>query len=986
MAQEETLHKMTARQGQSQGERHPKALGAHFADLDERTPEAFFLFTQNFSKLVQYYRGTINPSDPPPDPMPDWSRFFEYDLSTLPGKNGGTPPHLALFLAFLELYKTPQEVMNRITGRHLDFYYQSVLRLQERGALADRAHIVIALKKNASPIEISQEQLFSAGKDATGVELFYAPTGTTVMNLAKVASLHSFFLDKAGEGGHGVVRYASVANSSDGIGGALVADDPKWHGFGHAELPSGDVGFALASPVLLMTEGTRTVNATLILANVDPEKLSDASLNGAFEAFLTGEKGWLGPYTLSPTLSSSSALLFTLIVQDTGAVIAYDVALHGGTYATTAPILKLLLKPNLNIGYNDFSGVTLTKAEIEVTVSGVTSLALENDTGILDPQKPFLPFSAQPTAGSRFWMGYEEAFSKKLSQIEAKIVWKDVPPSLSTHYTGYGTPLDNNGQSVGNNKYFTAAVIFQENGRGIGGGSVKLFHASDATLEQTFSFTGGTIASQTIDAIIFSLEKSFLHSTYRKKHVENLVTYSKEGGTLLLLNEPYTPVVQTIQLSYNAFSGEVDIESGDLDDNLQFFHLTPFGSMREQGVLRNALTFLGNKKVSLLPSFDHEGELLIGFGDLDAGASVNVLFQVAEGSADPDLPQATIVWFVLCGNYWKPLGTREVLLDTTDQLLTSGTLQFIVPTEATRSNTILPADRIWIKGAIQENVTAVCQLIEVAANAIEVRFSDNGNDPNHLKTALPAKRIAKMTNKPSAVQTITQPYGSFGGRPIEQERSFRTRVSERLRHKNRCITAWDYERVILEAFPHIHQVKCIPHATDGETDGDWLAPGQVLIVLIPNLANKNAMDPLQPKVDARTLSQVSAHLERRTGMRVGVKVKNPSYQKIQVDFKVRFHPGYEFNYYSEQLKQKLVAFLSPWAYDASRTLSFGGRVYRSVLLDFVEEVEYVDYVTDFKMYTYRDVNPGMDVPEARPDRPDAILVSETTHTIGEVEG
>jgi hypothetical protein len=402
--------------------------------------------------------------------------------------------------------------------------------------------------------------------------------------------------------------------------------------------------------------------------------------------------------------------------------------------------------------------------------------------------------------------------------------------------------------------------------------------------------------------------------------------------------------------------------------------------MQEQGILRSAFTFLGNKKVSLLPLFDHEGELLIGFTDLDAGASVNVLFQVAEGSADPDLSQETIVWSVLCGNYWKPFETGEVVLDTTDQLLTSGTLQFVIPTEATRSNTILPADQIWIKGAIQENVTAVCQLIEVAANAIEVQFVDNGNDPNHLKTALPAKTIAKMKSKLSAVQAITQSYGSFGGRPIEQERSFNRRVSERLRHKNRCMTAWDYERVILEAFPHIHQVKCIPHAT-GES---WLAPGHVLIVVIPNLANKNAVDPLQPKVDARTLSEATAHLEQLTGMRVRVKVGNPSYQKVQVDFKVRFHPGYEFNYYSEQLKQKLVEFLSPWTYDGNRTLSFGGRVYRSVLLDFVEEVEYVDYITDFKMYSYIEVSHGMDIPEASPVRPDALLVSEATHMIGEV--
>ena len=34
-----------------------------------------------------------------------------------------------------------------------------------------------------------------------------------------------------------------------------------------------------------------------------------------------------------------------------------------------------------------------------------------------------------------------------------------------------------------------------------------------------------------------------------------------------------------------------------------------------------------------------------------------------------------------------------------------------------------------------------------------------------------------------------------------------TRVSERLRHKNRAIQLWDYEHLILQNFPHLYRVK-----------------------------------------------------------------------------------------------------------------------------------------------------------------------------------
>jgi uncharacterized phage protein gp47/JayE len=454
------------------------------------------------------------------------------------------------------------------------------------------------------------------------------------------------------------------------------------------------------------------------------------------------------------------------------------------------------------------------------------------------------------------------------------------------------------------------------------------------------------------------------------------------SGAFTLLKEPYTPTIQSISLTYAA-TDEVNIAPASLDayskTNGQFFHIAYFGQMREDSYRRGQIDFLNDKRVSLLPAYPYEGEMLIGFSNLKAGDSVNVLFQVAEGSDNSADELVNIDWFVLCDNYWRQLKSSEVMLDTTNQLLTSGTVQFIIPTEATTQNTILPAGRIWIKAAIAR-VAAVCQLIEVAANAIEVKFKDNNNDPNHLRTALGKGKITKLKNGLAAIKTVQQPYASFGGSTVETDNNFYTRIAERLRHKNRCITAWDYERLILEAFPNVHRVKCIPHAKEGS----WLAPGHVLIVVVPDITNKNAKDPLQPKVNADTLSHIKTYVQKRTGEQVKVTVKNPTYQKLLLDFKVKFHPGKEFNYYSEKLKQHLIQFLSPWAYTGNSDISFGGKIYKSVLIDVVEDLDYVDYVTDFRMYSYTEVANRHDINEAQPETPDVILVSNNTHFIKEV--
>jgi hypothetical protein len=484
--------------------------------------------------------------------------------------------------------------------------------------------------------------------------------------------------------------------------------------------------------------------------------------------------------------------------------------------------------------------------------------------------------------------------------------------------------------------------------------------------------------------LTFSLEKDFLHSTYRKKYVEYLMAHSQNptANPLVVLNEPYTPAIQSISLAYTAYSDDVNLASNSVSDfahpDVQFFHIAYFGQMQEHGYQRHQFEFVPDKSVTLFPHYAYEGELLIGCSNLRAGDSVSVLFQVAEGSADPEAERQAIQWFVLCDNYWRSLQRHEVK-DTTRNLLTSGIVQFVIPAEATTTHTVLPSG-LWIKAAVTHNVNAVSQLVEVVANAVEVQFQDRGNDPTHLTTPLEPQKIAKLNAGLSTVKTIQQPYASFGGRAIETDNAFYTRVSERLRHKNRCIGGWDYERIILEAFPSLHQVKCIPHAKLNS----WLAPGHVLLVVIPDLRNRNAIDPLQPKVDADTLSQIAAYVQSRTGMQVKLHVKNPSYQQIQIYCNIQFRPGYEFNYYKAVLQQDLIQFLSPWLHDANRAITFGGKIYKSVVLDFVEDCSYVDYITDFKMYSSREGASSADLSEVQPATPDAILVSARSHSINPI--
>jgi hypothetical protein len=1023
MAHEDIVQNLIFQLGQSQDERKSQELDARHARVDERTPEDMLASVRALAAAVNYYGG----SDPE-TPVGDWRPMFPEtgaSLAELRARGGGrVPAHLALYLAFLELYQAPRDITNRITGRHMDFHYRDVLRLRKRGSTPDRAHVLLELKKGAAPVAVTAADVFTAGKGASGAERIYAPVAATagaetVVNAAKVESLRSIYLDRRGAG---TVRFAPVANSSNGVGGKLAPDESGWRAFGHNDLPAAEVGFAVASPVLRMREGQRRGTITLTLNADLGAHLPNEALAGAFTLYGTGEKGWieLEAATVSAAAGNELVCAFTL-PAGAPALVDHSPGVHGMPYPATAPVVQVLLRPDAAAaGYLSFQGFAVRSARVEVEVSGVTSLALESDQGGLNPGKPFQPFGPQPTTGSRFMVGYAEALSKRLTLLTLSLTWKDAPSSFAARYLRYGAS-----PGIKNSTFKATVTLRDGEGTELVQSAVQLFDGKDATEPRVLSFQPGAgaavgkrhpggrirglrgsgtawgerLAKESGRAspvaataapppvrdgfVTLSLEHGFLHAEYRKVYTETVVAFAKakEGATLTLPGEPYTPTVQDISLGYRATSGTVVVSPGTVDDfadpDVQFFHRAPFGPMREHGYPRAHLGFVGSTDVPLLPAFPFDGELLVGVTGIGAGDSVSLLFQAAPASADPDLARQPVHWSVLCDNYWKPL-EGGVAGDTTGGLLASGIVRLLIPAEATTTNTVLPAGCVWIRAAVARDVAAVSRLVAVAPNAVEVEFVDRGDDPAHLASALLPGSIARLRAGLAPVKAVTQPYASFGGALAEGDDAFRTRAAERIRHRGRCVTAWDYERTVLEAFPNVHRVKCIPHASERS----WMAPGHVMLVVVPDLRDRNDDDPLRPRVDADTLSRIAAHVQARTAGQVKVRVTNARFQKVRLDFKVRFLPGCDFNHCREKLQAELIHVLSPWAFDPDRPVAFGGTVFRSALMDFVEERPYVDFATHFQMFTFEGETPsGADVGEARPLAPDTLLVSDRSHRI-----
>jgi hypothetical protein len=491
--------------------------------------------------------------------------------------------------------------------------------------------------------------------------------------------------------------------------------------------------------------------------------------------------------------------------------------------------------------------------------------------------------------------------------------------------------------------------------------------------------------------VTLSLVESLLHGDFRREALQAALPPADEDARKTfvptLLNEPYTPKIQEITLDYAAQSDTSRIADPSLaaltDTDVQFFQIDALGLAREQAWLTQSRPWAPQAAINLLPAHPAAAELLIGLAGVRAGDAVSLLLQLAEGSADPLAAAQKLQWSVLADNAWRALVPGELALDTSSDLRRSGLVACVLPKETTTANSRAPTGLVWLRATTPADPRAACDVIGVLANALEVQFIDqaNGqkNDPQRLKSPLPAASIAKLKTPLAEIKSISQPFASFGGALIESDAALARRAAERLRHRDRAITPWDIERLVLQAFPAVYRAKCIPHASETS----WLAAGHFMLVVVPDLRNMNAVDPLRPRVDLDTLTRIREHLLARVGPQTQVHVRNPGYRAVQLDFKVRLRTGngLGFNVLQPQIDLALRQALSPWAFDRTTSLGFGGRVLRSALLDFVEALPEVDFVTDFRLSLEGARN---DVAEIVPDAPDVILVSAASHKIVEL--
>ncbi|MDZ7581804.1 MAG: baseplate J/gp47 family protein [Deltaproteobacteria bacterium] len=356
--------------------------------------------------------------------------------------------------------------------------------------------------------------------------------------------------------------------------------------------------------------------------------------------------------------------------------------------------------------------------------------------------------------------------------------------------------------------------------------------------------------------IRLSLNRSFGHEKFTNEKTLALIDIASNGHTKnldynydarSLPLDPYNPQIAQIELNYTS----AEVTPGAL------FHVYPFGHNK-----------ISTDSGRLFPDLPYQGELYLGIGDLEPPQRLTLLFQCAEGTANPLKEEGAILWHYLKGNDWIAFKEQDID-DKTNNLSGSGIIGIAMPEEADTEHDLLASGLHWLRLAVVGDADALNSLISIDAQAATATILDQGNAADFLGTPLAAGTISKLKISDASIKKIKQPAESFGGQPPESDDHFYTRASERLRHKDRAAAVWDYEHLILEAFPEIYKVKCINHtelcrdlANNIIADNE-LKPGHVLVVTIPYITEESAVDPLRPYTRKQTLVAVDAFLRSR---------------------------------------------------------------------------------------------------------------------------
>ena len=713
-----------------------------------------------------------------------------------------------------------------------------------------------------------------------------------------------------------------------------------------------------------------------------------------FDIKLSCENGWHEVEFLQVTpLTSDTQLKFGFnfvmtLSNEVEALVPCTEQVHQQGLQTQEPVMKVAIKPRVGFcPYSIFSQLILKTIDIDVDVKGISELVAYNQLGRLETSKMFTPLGSQPDTHAHLIFGNKEVAYKPLTELTVHFEWANLPNDLGgfeQYYQAYEDNYDNDsfqgsmqvltGGQWQNLKYSQTEPWYplfdycKDKEQLSNVQAFTLQFKQGYQVKKVEGLNSEFVFNQQSRQGWFKLSlqspvSGFGHKSYPTLMSRALVNQVKSKKQLTLPNAPYTPTINKISLDYKA-SSRIDfttVANKDKQQAHQVLHLHPFGFEQIWPVSSSVGTSV---KKRFFPYYQDDGNLLIGikanelkghlslYFHLDFHASLLREQMAREQMSQKQKPSkaSDIRWSYLANNQWVTLNNEQLIEDSTDGLLNPGIITLDLPDTPTDNNTLLPSGVYWLKVSANEHLNYYGNCFGVFTNAVKVtRVHPNENSQNTVSDSqigIP-QRSEQWQAKTSipGLADIKQKSRSFGGNIAENDEQLVTRASERLRHKVRAVTSWDYERLILQNFAAIDKVKCFNHTIYGK-NGRF--PGHVLIIVRPKVSFCNHNDCDFYRVSCELLTQVKAYVSGLCGAFVKVDVREPDYEVVQVRCSVEFAANINAGFGIKRLNQAISDYFCPWN-EQGINRGEGWSLKQEDLEAMVRRLDEVKFVTNFSL-------------------------------------
>lgn len=909
-------------------------------------------------------------------------------------------PQNALLITFIKLFEHVKGDLNQITRKHLDYYYYHKLQQQFQDAIPDKVHLHFLLADHVSQHIIEKDTLFVAGADEDGYEYLYSADHDLVLNKASVTAIKVLYLSKnplIAEGKkyqltsniyHKEIDLTSGNPQNDPSSFPSFGEEQYVLGDGKRSMESSEIGFAISSPVLLLREGNRKVRmdlkfnlksmSSLVSFLEDFSVEEHLSADGAFHKLfsisfnihLSSSEGWfkIDNYKIAPKKSWTDGIMSIFFELDLAAPAIVPLNEEHIKFGSRWPFMKITLSTDRAMyAYSYLRDLIIEECTINVDVDQIKGLQVYNNLGKIDVSSPFYPFGTTPNQGAYLLIGYDELFKKEINDITLDLEWQNLPRNengFKEYYRKYDKNIDNESFKVSlralsghqfsprSEDKLQIFSLFSTKKTKNGEVSLNLldrysrlneFDIDALQIKSDYKMDNLPDYDNTTRSGYLKLELvapgiGFGHEMYpplfANEVIEKAKSSSKNG--LDLPNPPFAPQLSNLQLGYKASSKILFDKSATRRSNPEaderFYHLHPFGI---KTTFKNSIPY----DHYLLPQFESNGYLFIGLSELKPPTTLTLYFELEQrmgNNFDVEIP--TVEWQYLSNNQWMDFNKSEVIFDSTNNFTVSGIVKLSVPDSITIGNSILAEDKYWLSAKVEGDVSLLSRTKSVHTQVLTASWVSHRPGSQWRQPILPGT-IQRFVHPRSEIAGVFQPAPSFSGITQENSQTFYARVSERLRHKHRAVTPWDYEHLIMEEFPFIDRVKCITPMDEGVK----LNGGEFIVVIVP--AIERMRDFYLPKINFNTLNDIQKYVTSISSPFVNIRVVNPVYEQVKVNCKVKFIDNNKKGEYIQQLHEDLRKLICPWFYSSSARMNFGGYIKHEEILTFLESLEYITFIT-----------------------------------------